>query len=187
VKQVLRLTGGSFTGKKLYVPGTGVRPATNLVREAIFATLPSFFEGGVRGLTVLDLFAGAGSLGFEAMSRGASAVTFVDRNRASLAAIRKNLELLNYEAQVVGSDALLYLRRNRGLRFDLVFMDPPYRYKRSGEVVKHLTKAIATNTQTLLVHERYYEKDLPDWGAPLDVLRRRRYGQTEILYVKLRC
>jgi len=100
-------------------------------------------------------------------------------------AIRKNLEMLDFEAQVIGSDAVLYLRRNRGLRYDLVFMDPPYSYKRGGEVVKQLLKALAPGTKTLLVHERYFMKELPDWDAPFEVLRRKRYGQTEILYVKL--
>ena len=130
MKRFLRLTGGSFTGKKLYVPDIGVRPATNLVREAIFSTLPTFLEGGIHNLHVLDLFAGTGSLGLEAISRGAGSVTFVDRDAESVRAIRKNLDVLRYTAQVVRSDVIQYLKRSRRLEFDLVFMDPPYRYER---------------------------------------------------------
>jgi 16S rRNA (guanine(966)-N(2))-methyltransferase RsmD len=101
VKRFLKLTGGSFMGRRLYVPDMGVRPATNLVREAIFSTLNSFFENGVQGLEVLDLFAGTGSLGLEAISRGAAAVTFVDQSSESVRSIRRNLEILEYEGQVI--------------------------------------------------------------------------------------
>ena len=172
-------------GKKLYVPDIGVRPATNLVREAIFSTLHSFFEGGVRDLHVLDLFAGTGSLGLEAISRGAGSVTFVDRDAESVRAIQKNLEILRYTAQVVRSDVIQYLKRSRRLEFDLVFMDPPYRYERCGEVVKYLRTALALQRRVLLVHERAYGQELPDWMAEICFMRMRRYGQTEILYAEL--
>ena len=83
MKRFLKLTGGSYAGRRIYVPDIGVRPATNLVREAIFSTLNSFFENGVKGCSVLDLFAGTGSLGLEALSRGARRVTFVDSRKQS--------------------------------------------------------------------------------------------------------
>jgi 16S rRNA (guanine(966)-N(2))-methyltransferase RsmD len=182
MRRFLKLTGGSFMGRRLYVPDIGVRPATNLVREAIFSTLFSFFEQGVQGLRVLDLFAGTGSLGLEAVSRGARTVTFVDRNIESVRSIRRNLEILEYEGQVVRSDVILFLRRRRGLRYNLVFIDPPYRYEKTAVVVRELRKALVHEGQVLLVHERAYNLELPDFGENVRFHKRKKYGQTEILY-----
>jgi 16S rRNA (guanine966-N2)-methyltransferase len=186
LKRFLKLTGGSFMGRRLYVPSTGVRPATNLVREAVFSTLQSFFEDGVEGLRVVDLFAGSGSLGFEAISRGAASAVFVDRSTESVRSIRRNLEILNFRGQVYKSDVIQYLKRLRDLSADLVFMDPPYRYRRCAEVVSQLGRAIAPENRVLLVHERAYEEELPEWGREVEFLKRRRYGQTEILYVSVK-
>ena len=202
MKKQLILTGGSFAGRKLYVPASGVRPATNLVREAIFSTLFSFFEGGVRGLKILDLFAGTGSLGIEALSRGASSAVFVDKNRESIRSIRKNLEILGFTRgsfleegggaswEVFGSDAISYLKRNRELDFDLVFVDPPYRYTRTDEVVDQLIKSLAPGgaprgNGAVLVYERFYDLEPPDYGAGAQLLKRKKYGQSEILYFKV--
>jgi 16S rRNA (guanine966-N2)-methyltransferase len=182
VKRFLKLTGGSYMGRKLYVPDFGVRPATNLVREAIFSTLHSFFESGVYGLRVLDLFAGTGSLGLEAMSRGAANVTCVDRNLQSVKSIRKNMQLLDYTAEIVKSDVLIYLRRGRNLRYDLVFVDPPYRYKQCPEVIRRLVNALEPEYPALVVHERAFSEQLPDFGNTVMFLKRKKYGQTEILY-----
>jgi 16S rRNA (guanine966-N2)-methyltransferase len=189
MKKQLMLTGGSFAGRRLYVPGSGVRPATNLVREAVFSTLRSFFDEGVAGKKVLDLFAGSGSLGLEALSRGASLAVFVDRGRESVRSIRRNLELLGFTdrstAQVVASDAAGYLKRNREILFDVIFMDPPYRYAETGEVVERLKWSIAADTAALLVYERFYTVTPPAFGERCELLKRKKYGQSEILYYRL--
>jgi 16S rRNA (guanine966-N2)-methyltransferase len=189
MKKQLMLTGGSFAGRRLYVPGSGVRPATNLVREAVFSTLRSFFEEGVAGRRVLDLFAGTGSLGLEALSRGARLVVFVDKGIESVRSIRRNLEVLGFTdrstAQVVASDAAGYLKRNRELRFDVVFLDPPYRYTNAEEVVIRLKTSLADGSAALLVYERFYSPDLPGFGEGSEFLKRKKYGQSEILYYRL--
>jgi len=183
------LTGGSFAGRRLYVPGSGVRPATNLVREAVFSTLRSFFDEGVAGRRVLDLFAGTGSLGLEALSRGARFAVFVDRGRESVRSIRRNLELLGFTdrstAQVVARDAADYLKRSRELLFDVVFMDPPYRYTDTGEVVERLKRSLAAGSGALLVYERFYTETPPSFGETCELLKRKKYGQSEILYYRL--
>ena len=184
MKRFLKLTGGSFIGRRLYVPDIGVRPATNLVREAIFSTLNSYFEEGVRGIRVLDLFAGTGSLGLESISRGAREVTFVDRSIESVKSIRKNLEILQYEGKVIRSDVLQFLRRHRGLQFDLVFIDPPYRYEKTGSVMQELQRSLVKGVNTLFVHERSYNPELPDFGENARCIKRKKYGQTEILYFR---
>jgi 16S rRNA (guanine(966)-N(2))-methyltransferase RsmD len=182
VKRYLKLTGGSFMGRRLYVPDIGVRPATNLVREAIFSTLYSFFEKGVQGLRVLDLFAGTGSLGLESISRGARAVTFVDKNIESVKSIRKNMEILQYEGKVIRSDVVQFLRRNRKLEFDLVFIDPPYKYEKTPLVLEELQQSLVGERRVLYIHERAYRRELPDFGDAVHFYKRKKYGQTEILY-----
>lgn len=185
MKKRLKLTGGSFGGRKLYVPAIGVRPATNLVREAIFSTLGSFFEDGVKGLKVLDLFAGTGSLGLEAKSRGAAHVTFVDRDGKAVKSIRKNIEILGFSATIIRDDVLAFLKKSGTIDYNLIFMDPPYRYGRCAEAVDLLKRALSPGHGTVLVHERAWERNLPDFGAGIQLLKRKKYGQTEVLYYRI--
>src|SRR5258705_4935116 len=121
----MRVTGGRLGGRRLVAPPVGVRPTADRVREALFARLPA-----LDGVCVLDLFAGTGALGIEALSRGAARAVFVDRSNASLAALRRNLRTLELDActRVVRGDVRGALRRLAGerLRFDLVLADPPY-------------------------------------------------------------
>jgi len=185
VKRFLKLTGGSFAGRKLYVPDIGVRPATNLVREALFSTLNSFYPQGVAGLKILDLFAGTGSLGLEAISRGASKVTFVDRSGESVRSIRKNLKVLSFSGEVYRIEVKAYLKKSKSLDYDLVFMDPPYRFKSCGKIVEHLKRALIPREMQILVHERLYVEVLPCFGDEILLLKRKKYGQTELLYYRL--
>jgi 16S rRNA (guanine966-N2)-methyltransferase len=118
----VRVTGGELRGRRLRVPKTGVRPSTGRLREAIFSML-----GTVDGARVLDLFAGSGALGIEALSRGAAEATFVDRRTE---AVSRNLTDLGLTARVDRSDVAAWLRResasSAGPLYDLVFCDPPY-------------------------------------------------------------
>ena len=121
----MRVIAGSLRHRRLGRPPKGVRPTSDRVREALFASL-----GSIEGAGVLDLYAGTGAVGIEAISRGAKEVVFVDRARACLAALRENLAALGVEEgfRVLPGDALVQLRRlaDRGERFDLIFVDPPY-------------------------------------------------------------
>jgi 16S rRNA (guanine966-N2)-methyltransferase len=118
----MRVVAGEYRGRRLKAPaGTDTRPTADRVREALFNIL-----GDVSGAVVLDLYAGSGALGIEALSRGAAAATFVDRDDRALAAVRANLEAFGAVARVVRSDAIDFLRRDEGAMYDLVFADPPY-------------------------------------------------------------
>ena len=120
----MRVIAGQFRGVPLRAPrGREVRPTSDRVREALFSVL---FD--VTGLRVLDLFAGSGALGIEALSRGAAGAVFVDRSEASLALVRRNLEAVGAQAAVHQRDALAFLdsARSAGHQYDLVFLDPPY-------------------------------------------------------------
>src|SRR6516225_10331028 len=127
----MRLTGGTDRGRRLFVPrGARTRPTASKVREAIFNIL------GPPPGAVLDLYAGTGSLGLEALSRGAPAAVFVEREPAALAALRRNLREtgLDEKATVLGSDVRTALRRlvTGGQKFSWVFLDPPYARETDG-------------------------------------------------------
>ena len=117
----MRVITGSARGRKLREPkDQSVRPTTDMVKEAIF----SIVQFDVPGRRVLDLFAGTGQLGIEALSRGAKECVFVDNSPTSAALVRQNLEICGFQGTVVRGDSLEYLRRCG--KFDLVFIDPPY-------------------------------------------------------------
>jgi 16S rRNA (guanine966-N2)-methyltransferase len=118
----VRIVAGDFKGRRLRAPrGHRTRPTADRVREALFSIL-----GSVEGLRVLDLFAGSGALGIEALSRSAREAVFVDLDPRAVAVIRRNLEAVGAEAGVQRRDALAFLRDSAGPGYDLVFIDPPY-------------------------------------------------------------
>ena len=121
---VMRIVAGEAKGRRLRAPsGRDTRPTADRVREELFSNL-----GEISGLAVLDLFAGSGALGIEALSRGAARAVFVDDDRRAVATVRSNLDATGFAASVVRSDALRYLDRaaREGVRFDLILLDPPY-------------------------------------------------------------
>jgi 16S rRNA (guanine(966)-N(2))-methyltransferase RsmD len=124
----LRIITGKYKGRRLVAaPDKSIRPAMDLVKGSIFNSLQSRVPLGET--RVLDLFAGTGSLGFEALSRGAAAVTFVDDQHTALDVIEENARLLDCldQCTLVCDDALAFAKREKG-EFDLVFADPPYAY-----------------------------------------------------------
>ncbi|HEY9148668.1 MAG TPA: 16S rRNA (guanine(966)-N(2))-methyltransferase RsmD [Gammaproteobacteria bacterium] len=120
----LRIIGGQWRGRKLrFADAEGLRPTTDRVRETLFNWLAPVIEGA----RCLDLFAGSGALGLEALSRGAAEVVFLDTNPKAVAALRENLSLLQTDnGRIERSDALKYLR-GAPRPFDIVFLDPPFR------------------------------------------------------------
>ncbi|MDQ4071358.1 MAG: 16S rRNA (guanine(966)-N(2))-methyltransferase RsmD [Actinomycetota bacterium] len=118
----MRVVAGHLRGRRLTAPrGRGTRPTSDRLREALFSIL-----GPLAGECVLDLFAGSGALGIEALSRGARHATFVDRDARAVAAIRRNIDALEIVAATIHRrDALAFLRASTG-PWDLVFLDPPY-------------------------------------------------------------
>lgn len=132
----MRVVAGELGGRRLVAPpGAGTRPTSDRVREATFNALES--AGAVDGADVLDLFAGSGALGIEALSRGAEHATFVERDRAALVALRANLDALGLgqdRARVVVGDASVHA----GGRYDLVLLDPPYAFDGWAELLARL-------------------------------------------------
>lgn len=121
----LRIIGGDWRSRRLLFPDAqGLRPTPDRIRETLF----NWLQGKVYGTRCLDLFAGSGALGLEALSRGASDVTFVEKNPSVAAQLKSNLELLKSTAEVIQSDALAFMSESRSIHsFDIIFLDPPYR------------------------------------------------------------
>ena len=165
----MRVISGEFGGRKLVTPeGLDTRPTTDKVRQAVFNSLDSM--GVVEGATVCDLYAGSGSLGIEALSRGALNCVFVERDRAALAALRANLVAfgLKDRTTVVASDALAYAPGITGV--DIAFVDPPYSFAQWSQLLGSLRAGI-------VVAESDREVGCADgW----EMLKVRRYGRTSI-------
>ena len=186
----MRIIGGARRGLKLADVGPGdagahLRPTSDRVREAIFNLLLNGPYGNpVQGARVLDLFAGTGSLGLEALSRGAARVAFVDDGTAARALLRRNIELMQAMGvtDVWRRDATS-MGPNRGPGYDLIFLDPPYG-KSLGE--RALASCLAGNwlaPGALVVWE---ESVAPTPPAPLDLQDQRKYGDTLITILKMR-
>jgi 16S rRNA (guanine966-N2)-methyltransferase len=172
----VRVIAGRYGGRRLQAPpGDATRPTSDRVREALFSILGA----RVADARVLDLFAGSGALGLEALSRGAQRATFVDSGAAALKALRGNVAALGAEAEIVRADALRWLRAASGgaRQYDLVFLDPPYR--RTAELGAPLSELLPAVLApgALVVSES-------DRRAPLELTitatDERRYGDTLI-------
>lgn len=152
--------------------GRDVRPTTDRVRESVFNALHSL--GAVEGATVLDLFAGSGALGIEALSRGAALATFVERDPSARRAVEDNVRTLGFgdRATVVGRDAEAYLASlGDGVGFDLALLDPPYAFDQWHELLDRLPVA------TVVI-----ETDRPlDLPAVWEVVRTKWYGSTLVV------
>ncbi len=169
----MRVVAGRFGGRRIEAPpGRDTRPTSDRVREALFSILGPAVEGA----RVLDLYAGSGALGIEALSRGASSATFVDSAPRAVAAVRRNLESLGVEATVERADAVSWLKRGSAT-FDLVFLDPPYSSapREAQELSEHLP-AVLSNNHVIVTES--------DKRAPLELdfplADERVYGDTRV-------
>jgi 16S rRNA (guanine966-N2)-methyltransferase len=175
----MRIIAGSRKGARIFAPkGTGTRPTGDRVREAAFNLLG---PGSAEDATVLDLFAGSGAIGLEALSRGAAHATFVESDREACRTINRNLDKLGFgAATVLCQDALTALRADArtGRRYDLVLVDPPYRRFSSlqNALIQHLPDVLAPDGVLLVETAADEEPDLP----PLRKRTSRRYGSARL-------
>jgi 16S rRNA (guanine966-N2)-methyltransferase len=173
----MRVTGGRLAGRALRAPREGVRPTADRVREALFARLDP------EGAAVLDLYAGSGALGIEALSRGAASAVFVERARRCAAVLRGNLAALELTAQaeLVVAPALAALPRlaREGRRFDLVLADPPYASDEAARVLAALARSEVLPERAMVVLESSRRRP-PPAVAGLVRIDERRYGEALI-------
>ena len=182
----LRVIGGRFRGRRITTPaGEGTRPTADRAREALFSIL-----GPLDDLRVLDVFSGSGALGFEALSRGARSVTFVERSKPALAAITANIAALDVAAQtrtMPGDwEAALDRERRHGAVYDLVLADPPYAETRAvaARLGAVLTDLLPPGGRVVLEYSS--DEPEPPVLGPLKVAGRtdRRYGATTIAIIE---
>jgi 16S rRNA (guanine966-N2)-methyltransferase len=176
-KGILRIVGGKYRSRQLRVPARpGLRPTPDRVRETLF----NWLGQDLAGLACLDLFAGSGALGFEAASRGAARVVLVEKDRVALAELERSRATLDAaQVEIVSGDAHAFLKRDHERlgarpsgRFDVVFLDPPFRQNELPAILAKLAPRLLPAARV------YVESDVPvDASLPWTELRRSRAGQ----------
>jgi 16S rRNA (guanine966-N2)-methyltransferase len=178
----MRITGGQAKGRVLAsLKGWNIRPTSDRVREAIF----NLIGQDVTGFEILDLFAGTGSLGIEALSRGASRVLFIDNSLQSIKLIKKNLARSGYEPLgfVWKKDLTKGLPLRHPLlkeKFDLIFVDPPYEKEMIPPLLGELSDRDLLRSPAIAVAESFKTEMLPEVLGKLQMVKSRIYGETKI-------
>ena len=181
----MRIIGGKLKGRKLRsVRGTRTRPTADRTREAIFNIIA--FQ--LQDVRVLDLFAGTGALGIEALSRGAQSAVFIDSSKPSLSILRDNLAGLSMENSTrvlrwdlaANLNCLLSLPR----AFDLIFMDPPYNKNLIRPALENLLASQSMNSGALVIVEHSIREPVEPDHFPFDVVDHRQYGKTLVSFLK---
>ena len=168
----MRVITGTARGRKLLEPdGMAVRPTTDMVKEAMF----NIVQFDIEGRRVLDLFAGTGQLGIEALSRGAAECVFVDESAKSVKLVRTNLERCALRGRVEQADSIGFLRR--GGKCDLIFLDPPYDSDLLEKALEVIQNVDILNDGGIIVCESRREKSMPELSAPYRKTLSRRYGK----------
>ncbi len=160
----MRVIAGSAKGTRLFAPaGEKTRPTTDRAKQKLFDTLYSL---GARPEIILDLFAGSGALGIEALSRGATHAVFVEKNRSTVDVIRRNLEktYLSQKSKTVVKDAFLYLKKEKSVKFDVIFADPPYQSGCIQKLISLITSSEILNVNGLLILEENSAAELKITG-----------------------
>jgi len=181
----MRVIAGTAGGIRLDAPKTGVRPTMDRVKAAVFSSLGE----EVIGARVLDLFAGSGALGIEALSRGAASALFVEENSAAIAAIERNLTRTKLEGQIRKQDVFAFLHSTLPREpFRIVFADPPYEKTKAGA---EFTRLLLEDSQLADMLEPagvfVLEKRPAELMPPMplwNVTRARAYGATEVLFLQ---
>ena len=179
----LRIIGGEWRSRKLpFVDAPGLRPTPDRIRETLF----NWLQGDIHGANCIDMFAGSGALGFEALSRGAKNVIFIEKNASCATQLKDNLSLLNAEAKVLQSDALSFLKliEKPDKAFDLVFLDPPYRQGLIEKSLDYLTSENLIDENSLIYLEHEAEESF-NWGDfGLQVLKQANAGQVHSFLIR---
>lgn len=178
----MRIIGGQFRGRRLAAVAGPLRPTADRVREAVFNILGD----RVAGASVLDLFAGTGALGLEALSRGAAAAVFVEHHPRVLQLLQRNIGLLGVggQAEILAGRVSQVLPRlaRQGRQFDLVFLDPPYGQGLAASTLRHLAALTLVRPGGLVVAEHHRDEELASAYPPLQRDDRRTYGTTSVSF-----
>ena len=174
----MRVISGVARGRRLREPaGFDIRPTSGMVKESVF----NIIQFDIEGRRVLDLFAGTGQLGIEALSRGAKSVVFVDSSMHAVKLIRENLKLCGFMdlAAVYARDALKYLERDE--KFDIILSDPPYDPQIMGKTLMKIMEFDKLNTNGIIICETNVDSPTPDASPPYFLLKEYVYGSAKIV------
>ncbi len=172
----MRIIAGDYKGRKLEAPrDNDIRPTSDKVKEAIFSILMPYIEDGV----FLDLFAGTGGLGLEALSRGAEFCYFCDKERTAVSIIKKNIEMCRAEeySKVILGDYMKALHRLEGEKVDVILVDPPYHSNLYEKVLKEVDSLDLLRDDGIIVTEHPKELVLPEREGALVKTKERNYGK----------
>ncbi|MDD3250450.1 MAG: 16S rRNA (guanine(966)-N(2))-methyltransferase RsmD [Smithellaceae bacterium] len=181
----MRITGGKFKGRALRFPSrSSSRPTTDFLREALFNLL-----GPQTEQSFLDLFAGSGSVGLEAASRGAKQIVFVEKNGKLIGVIRENVSLCgcSEQSRIIHDDIALALRAlsDQSCRFDVIFADPPYGRGFIGQTLTALQSCPVMEKSGTLVLQHSVREPLPALPGTWFVADRRKYGENLLTFIRM--
>jgi 16S rRNA (guanine966-N2)-methyltransferase len=181
----MRIIAGDAGGRRLAAPPAGTRPTTDRVREALFSSLDSHVleaHGGWSEVRFLDLFAGSGAVGLEAMSRGAASAWLVERDRRCLAVLRANVAAVDPAARVEGADAFAWAPVDAP--FDVAYVDPPYAVPDDDvrRLLERMLRLEAFAKGALVVVERSQRSEAPWPASGFEHVREKDYGDTRLWY-----
>ena len=174
----MRVISGSARGRKLKeIAGIDIRPTSDMVKESVF----NIIQFDIEGRRVLDLFAGTGQLGIEALSRGAKSVVFIDSSPEAVGLIHKNVNLSGFEgcATIYRRDALRFLEGCEA--FDLIFIDPPYDTRLADRALEKIIEFDKLNANGIIICETRADNNTPTVSPPYVFQKEYIYGSTKIL------
>jgi len=174
----VRVVSGSARGRRIIAPkGTKIRPTSDRVKEAIFNTIAAL----VNQSDFLDLFAGTGSMGIEALSRGARSCTFIDNSPQAIKCVKNNLSNIGFEDRsivMLGDSTKMVTKLTQ--TYDIIFLDPPYGYNLVMEIMKNLK--LLLKEEGIIVVETESKIELPSQCDTFRLLKKSRYGDTQVGY-----
>ena len=174
----MRVIAGTARGRRLKeLEGMETRPTTDRVKEAVF----NIIQFDIEGRRILDLFAGTGQLGIEALSRGAASAVFVEQRKDAAALIRDNLKLTDFtdRGRIINGDAMSFLASARE-KFDVIFIDPPYAANLWETALEAISKFDILSNHGIIVCESPLENELPEMASPYFLHRTYRYGKIKV-------
>lgn len=173
----MRVIAGKHRSRPLISPkNSDVRPTTDMIKESIF----NIIQNDVIDCDFLDLFAGSGAIGIEAISRGANKVVFCDNSKESIKLIKQNLAMLKEEAEILFGDYEYALTRLKNRQFDIIFLDPPYEFKDIKAVLNKIAENNVLSDTGMVIFESLYDKNFDKNVEGFNIIKSKKYGITAI-------
>lgn len=181
----MRIIAGKARGLKLITPkNLEIRPTSDRIKESVFNIIQSSIYDSI----IVDIFAGTGNLGIEALSRNAKKVYFIDRNKDSIEIIEQNLAKANFtsQAEVICGDAITGINRliEKDVQADVIFMDPPYKKGLGVMALEHIANKKLLNSSGIIVVEHDKIENMPEETGVIILFRRKDYGNTSVSFYK---